>query len=485
MFGWTRARVRCAGMVMVAMVGASGPTFAQDLSGLLSAIPYGNGFSASTLCTRTQVSGQSFNQVRDDFLAPVVDPLSKVWGIVHWPGTFTQVSALVPLYSNARLAIYRKGMGCTVVPPGSPVSAVKLIGEVWPEVPLPELGAEAWPRGEGQADAQSLGAEARSALSGTTEALFREPDPTTAQNRHNTLAVLVAHRGQLVAERYASGANANQPQLGHSFTKTLTTLFVGRMLTQGRLTLDERPPISALGAPDKQAIHWRHLLNLTTGLSWTEGYTRPTTFARMLYDEPDQAAFAASQPMAHAPGQSFTYGSGSHGMAMAGLRQLLGGDAKVLRQTMWTDLMGPLAMRGGLIEVDVTGTPIGGSRGVLRPRDWLKLGQLVMNEGRWAGQALIDPSFIAFMKTPTPASLADAAGSMAQYGAGLWRIDPAQASSLGLPADLIWMSGSFGQELMMVPSRQLAILRMGMSMPGADTRGRMLDAVRQLTRALP
>ncbi len=295
----------------------------------------------------------------------------------------------------------------------------------------------------------------------------------------------VTHRGQLVAERYANSTQAQQPQLGHSFTKTLSTLMVGRMATQGRLSLDGRPPLPALDAPEKQAIRWRHLLNLTSGLSWTEGYTSPTTFARMLYDEADQAAYAASQPLLHTPGSTFTYGSGSHGMAMAGLRQLLGGDAKVLRQALWTELQAPLGMRNGLIEVDVVGTPIGGSRGVLRPRDWLRLAQLVMDEGRWQGQTLISPDFIRFMKTPTPASLADAAGNMAQYGAGLWRIDPAQAAALGLPEDLIWMSGSFGQELMMVPSRQLAILRMGMSMPGADTRARMLDAVRQLGAALP
>lgn len=461
------------------------PVAAQDLGALLAAIPYGNGLSASTLCTRTQVSGLPLNQVRDDFVAPLVDPLSKVWGIVHWPGVVTQVSALVPFHSNARTAIYRRGMGCTIVPPGSPVSALQLINDVWPALSMPVASQEAWPRGEAGADDTHLSSSARSALRANAEALFREAEPLVSTQRQNTLAVLVAHRGQLVAERYAASTDAQQPQLGHSFTKTLSTLMVGRMLTLGRLDLDGRPPLPAFDAPEKQAIRWRHLLNLTSGLSWTEGYTRPTTFARMLYDEPDQAAFAASQPLLHTPGSTFTYGSGSHGMAMAGLRQLLGGDAKTLRQTLWTQLQAPLGMRNGLIEVDVAGTPIGGSRGVLRPRDWLRLAQLVMNDGRWQGQQLIAPDFIRFMKTPTSASLVDAAGNMAQHGAGLWRIDPAQASALGLPEDLVWMSGSFGQELMMVPSRQLAILRMGMSMPGADTRARMLDAVRQLSAALP
>ncbi len=476
------------GMTLALVCAMAAPAGAQDLSALLAAIPaipYGNGFSASTLCTRTQVSGLPFNQVRDDFLAPVVDPLSKVWGIVHWPGVFTQVSALVPFYSHARIAIHRRGMGCTVVPPGSPVSALQLMSDVWPALPVPEPSSEAWPRGEADANDSHLLPAARSALQTTAEALFREAQPLVATQRQNTLAVLVAHRGRLVAERHADSTHAQQPQLGHSFTKTLSTLMVGRMLTLGRLTLDDRPPVPAFDAPDKQAIHWRHLLNLTSGLSWTEGYTRPTTFARMLYDEADQAAYAASQPLLHTPGSTFTYGSGSHGIAMAGLRNLLGGDAKALREALWTQLQAPLGMRNGLIEVDVTGTPIGGSRGVLRPRDWLRLAQLVMDEGRWQGQVLIDPAFIRFMKTPTPASLADAAGDMAQHGAGLWRIDPAQARALGLPEDLIWMSGSFGQELMIVPSRQLAILRMGMSMPGADTRARMLDAVRQLSASLP
>lgn len=143
--------------------------------------------------------------------------------------------------------------------------------------------------------------------------------------------------------------NAQQAQLGHSFTKTLTTLLAGHLLAEGRLTLDDAPPVAALAAPGKQAIRWRHLLNLTSGLQWTEGYTRPTTMARMLYDMPDQAAFAAGLPLEHPPGSTFTYGSGSHGIATAGMLALMGDDAKAWQQYVQTRFFAPLGIRQGLI----------------------------------------------------------------------------------------------------------------------------------------
>ena len=104
------------------------------------------------------------------------------------------------------------------------------------------------------------------------------------------------------------------------------------------------------------------------------------------------------------------------------------------------------------------GTPVGGARGLLRPVDWLRLGQLVANHGTWQGQTLIDTGYMDFMTAPSPAS--------PEYGGMVWRqpsdMIPADLRAR-LPQDMVWFAGHMGQFMVVVPSRQLVVLRMGVA----------------------
>lgn len=86
------------------------------------------------------------------------------------------------------------------------------------------------------------------------------------------------------------------------------------------------------------------------------------------------------------------------------------------------------------------------------------------------------------MKTPSPA-LVDEQGTVPFYGGGLCLRKPTMPAEM--PTDLVYLCGSFGQTLMLVPSRNLAVLRMGVLMPKADTQERMVQAVLALLRSLP
>lgn len=457
------------------------PCHAQTLLDQVAKLPSGNGFSASTLCTRVNASGDDFAVVRDRHVAPLTQPLPQFWGITHWPGVFTSVNALIPFFTHTRTAVYRKGLGCTVVPPGS-VSATSVLAQSWRVAVAPPVSTAPWPQGEGAAQADGLSDAARTTLATVSQSLMDEKPGAAADEAQNTIAVLVAKDGRLIHERYADRYHQDQPQLGHSMTKALTALIAGRMIAQGHFTLDDHPPVPQLSEGGKQAITWRHLLTNSSGLAWTEGYIGQTTMARMLYDEGQQAAFSASQALSHPPGQVFNYSTGSFGIVSQGMREKLGGTAQAAYDHYQTQLFAPLGIRNGVIEVDVQGTPIGGSRGVLRPRDWLRLGQLILNEGQWNGATLVPREHIAFMKTPSPATV-DEQGNTPAYGGGLCLRKPTMPPEM--PADLVYLCGSFGQTLMLVPSRNLAVLRMGVSMPRADTQERMVQAVLALLRTLP
>lgn len=125
-----------------------------------------------------------------------------------------------------------------------------------------------------------------------------------------------------------------------------------------------------------------------------------------------------------------------------------------------------------MIEPDASGTPVGGARGFLRPVDWLRLGQLVANGGRWNGAEVVPADWVAFMVAPSPAS--------AEYGGSIWRqASPSIPSALRarLPEDLVFFAGHLGQFTVVVPSRDLVVLRMGVDLGGQMGDDPTLNAV--------
>lgn len=209
----------------------------------------------------------------------------------------------------------------------------------------------------------------------------------------------------------------------------------------------------------KAAITWRALLNMAPGLAWHEGYAGASDATQMLFSQPDQGGWASDRPLIAEPGTVFNYSTGFPNIAMLRMRQLLGGSSQAIYDHYQQQLFEPLGIRGGLIEVDATGTPVGGARGFLRPVDWLRLGQLLENGGTWEGTQILTPEWVRFMLAPSPAD--------AQYGGSLWRlpsrrIEPALRARL--PEDLVFFAGVMGQFVVIVPSAELIVLRMGVSL---------------------
>ena len=98
-------------------------------------------------------------------------------------------------------------------------------------------------------------------------------------------------------------------------------------------------------------------------------------------------------------------------------------------------------------------------------RDWARFAQLLLDDGVCAGQRLLPPGFVNTLRLPAPAA-------SGRYGRGLvWLRGPRGALSADqdadtgftLPADTFWMLGHDGQSIAVVPSRNLAVVRLGLT----------------------
>ncbi|MGC3954715.1 MAG: serine hydrolase [Propionicimonas sp.] len=281
-----------------------------------------------------------------------------------------------------------------------------------------------------------------------------------------TRAVVVLKDGELVAERYADGFDADTPQLGWSMTKSLTNLLVGRLVAKGEVSLDD-DQLRPEWTDDRASITIRQLLQMTSGLQWDETYDLGTPITRMLYLEPDMGGYVASLPLAHQPGTYLQYSSGSTTLLCSVLAPSRGG-ADWPRQ----ELFAPLGLASMTLEPDGAGTPVCSSYAWATPRDWAAVGQFALQDGVWNGERLLPKGWMA-----ESVQAVDGESEEDGYATGWWANQRADGTLRypELPADTYWASGHDGQRVTIVPSQNLVVVRLGFT-PDADARTESLVA---------
>jgi CubicO group peptidase (beta-lactamase class C family) len=113
-------------------------------------------------------------------------------------------------------------------------------------------------------------------------------------------------------------------------------------------------------------------------------------------------------------------------------------------------------------------------------RDWARLANLYLQDGVWNGERLLPEGYVKFVSTPAPAWEAD---KRPVYGGGLFWLNG--ENTFPAPREAFYMSGVGGQTVLIIPSHQLAIVRLG-HYKGAGAGGRALrNAVKILMETLP
>ena len=350
------------------------------------------------------------------------------------------------------------------------------------------------PDGCVNATGMALAGSARAAAPRAEFATFPASDPRLAAAvermfdeapqgpRRNTHAVVVMHGDRIVAERYAAGIGVDTPLNGWSATKSVTNALLGILVRQGRLAMNAPALIAAWADPHdpRHAITPNQLLRMNAGLDAgqsLDGVGPFNTAAQMLFVERDMAAFAASMPLAHAPGTRWNYTDVNALLLSRLIRDAAGGDAASTRTFVQRELFDKLGMRHTTFAFDAAGTPIGASHLWASVRDWARFGTLFLNDGVVGGEQVLPPGWVAYSAQPTPGA------EYVGYGAGFWTnrgsgYGAGYRIRAGMPADAFMARGHQGQYVVIVPSQQLVIVRLGPAWTPRDD----MDAVARLTR---
>jgi CubicO group peptidase (beta-lactamase class C family) len=202
------------------------------------------------------------------------------------------------------------------------------------------------------------------------------------------------------------------------------------------------------------------MLRMSSGLDFDEDSINPRGgVLYMLLRAPDVPAYAATAPLAAAPGTRWRYSSATTNLIMAAIRRVVG-DAEyaALPRRALFDRIG---MRSAMMETDARGTYIGSSFVYATPRDWARFGLLYVNDGEWNGDRVLPEGWVGYSRTPAPAA------TERQYGAHFWLKvapnDQQPSSSFDFPPDTFHAIGHEGQFLTIIPSRRVAIVRLGLT----------------------
>lgn len=275
--------------------------------------------------------------------------------------------------------------------------------------------------------------------------------------QYGTAAFLVAQHGQLVHEQYFVPYTAQSRTNSFSMAKTITTMQVGLAVQQGFISSFDAPlteQIKEYSSDERgRKATIAQLSSMKSGHEWDENYYLPLNMTADLYYGKDAEGLVLSHGFEREPGSAYEYSSGSTQLLGVFLKRAL--QAKepglTISQHLSRSLWAPLGMGSDALYTMDRPADQGGMERTYccifaTAQDFARIGQLLLQDGRWNNQPLLDKAFVERMRKPD---------LQAFYGHSLW-MDWQYKTPFYL------LQGHEGQYVIVVPSWDMVVVRTGL-----------------------
>ncbi|HVF84139.1 MAG TPA: serine hydrolase domain-containing protein [Sphingomicrobium sp.] len=266
----------------------------------------------------------------------------------------------------------------------------------------------------------------------------------------NIAGLIVLQDGRVRLERYARSFSPAKRWTSFSVAKSLTSTLIGAAVKDGSIrSLDDQVVryVPELKGTAYDGVSVRQVLTMSSGVKWNEDYTDPKSDVAQMFARPVPAgedvtvAYLKKLPRAAAPGSTWNYNTAETNLAGV----ILGRAVKMpISRYASLRVWRPMGMEADAAwQVDEHGHEIAGCCLSARLRDYGRLGQLMLDDGRTpAGQRILPTGWVkeaTSMHHSFP-------GGRAGYGYFWW------TSPRGYRA-----SGIFGQSIWVDPQRRVVI----------------------------
>lgn len=297
----------------------------------------------------------------------------------------------------------------------------------------------------------------------------------------DALSLMVLRGGRIAAERYARGWGRDETREIASCGKSMVSVLTGMAIDDGKIrSLDQKAAdfITPWRGTPKEAITIRHLLSMTSGVE--DRGLSPRAVAV------DQFARNAAAPLRDPPGTRWHYNTATYHLMFHLLARATG---ERFEDYARRRLVGPLGMarttwltnQGQGADGPVTNY----YSAICSTRDLGRFGLFAQRGGMWAGKQLVDAAYFRASIRPSPAL-------NPAYGLLWWENrEPGSGAAgrtatlrfPGSPVDTFAAMGAGGQLVMVVPSKDLVVVRQGEARGAETMAGDLLRGVVEALRA--
>jgi CubicO group peptidase (beta-lactamase class C family) len=225
--------------------------------------------------------------------------------------------------------------------------------------------------------------------------------------------VVVTRHGKLVLERYLAGEDETWgssigrvifgPDTLHdirSVTKSIVGLLYGIARAQKKVPppkarlLDALPEFKDIATdPRAKKLTVANALTMTLGLDWNEDipYQNPANSEIQMEMAPDRYRYIFSRPFIAEPGTRWIYGAAGPELIA---KLIINGTGQSLPDFARANLFDPIGAGKTEWNKGFNGKPAPASGLRMTPRDLARVGQLILNRGRWEGRDVVDPEWL-------------------------------------------------------------------------------------------
>ena len=418
------------------------------------------GQQAIFTCNGLFTSDRTLEQIYAQELAFLPNPVGTPRGGDYHVDRARKAVAIGSPWSGAPVmrAAFRQGIGCVVLAPDQGFQDID-------ELPIlrtpPLLGDPAttpWPDGDLVEDAPLPANVDAAALQAASDWAFDRPTPQQV-----TLSLMVVQNGRIIHERYAPGVDMSTRTRTWSTAKSIAVTLIGILADQGKMHLDEPlgfawlPEAPSPEADPRNAITLRHVLNMSSGLYPIDnaGLEYATGSGMSYWAGASSVQGALHKAMVRQPGTVWDYENYETLLAVYKMKQAIG-DPQAYLEFPRKALLDKIGMRNTLLSTDRFGDFILSSQVYTNARDLARFGMLYQQGGVWNGERILSQAWIDFVRTPAPATATT--GNF--YGGQFWLVPDDRKGEV--PADAYSTAGNRGQFVIIVPSRNLVIVRRGL-----------------------
>jgi CubicO group peptidase (beta-lactamase class C family) len=269
-------------------------------------------------------------------------------------------------------------------------------------------------------------------------------------------SILIARHGKLVLEEYFHGYHREMPHETRSAGKSMASTLTGIMIQEGALESASSPLYEIMYGgefpadigPYKRKITVEHLMTMSAGFDCDDtDFASPGNEDRIQSqtEEPDWHKYSLNLPMVGEPGERSVYCSANSNLLGAVISKVSG---KWLPEYFHDHYAKPMQTRFYHINLMPNGEAYMGGGIRLTPRDFLKMGQLLLNGGTWNGKRLLTEDFVQRGTSP----LYDSRGI--QYGYTWWVMT---FPYKGRTVSAFYAGGNGGQYVFVIPELDLAV----------------------------